>query len=194
MKPQSDPSPCPPPKAPHVNMGESRPPSRRYRKAVWATLPPHFRPCSNLPLPTSQLKPFQTPTAHPPFRPATPPSRLSLKHTTRLKPALRAPIPHPENTANLRQNTASPPSGTPDFIPHHATAIIPPCCPPLNTLRASSPLPGHQYHSPKTPPTCGRTPRHHPPALPDSIPHHVTIIIVTSMRNKSSPSQTRMNF
>ena len=47
----------------------------------------------------------------------TPPSRLSLKHATRLKPALRAPIPHPETAANLRQNTASPPSGTPRFHP-----------------------------------------------------------------------------
>lgn len=117
MKPQSDPSPCPPPKAPHVNMGESRPPSRRYRKAVWAMLPLHFRPCSNLTLPTSQLKPFQTPAAPPLFRSATPPSRLSLKHATRLKPALRAPILHPETAANLRQNTASPPSGTPRFHP-----------------------------------------------------------------------------
>ena len=131
MKPQSVPSPCPPPKAPHVNMGESRPPSRRYRKAVWAMLPPHFRPCSSLPLPTSQLKPIQTPTAPPPFRSATPPSCLSLKHATRLKPAPRAPIPHPENTANLRQNTTSPPSGTPRFHPTSRNCNYPTMLPAL---------------------------------------------------------------
>ena len=80
-------------------------------------------------------------------------------------------------------------------VPSHITRLqLSHCCPPLNTLRASSPLSGHQYHTPKTPPICGRTPLHHPPALPDSIPHHVTIIIIMSMRNKSSPSQTRMIF
>ena len=80
---------------------------------VTPALSPMFKPA----LPTSQLKPFQTSTAPPPSRSATPPSRLSLKHATRLKSTPRAPIPHPETAANLRQNTASPPSGTPRFHP-----------------------------------------------------------------------------
>lgn len=98
----------------------------------------------------SHCAPF-VPLCHPALPPLLKTRYASQVHSP-------VPIPHPETAANLRQNTAS--------IPHHATAIIPPCCPPLNTLRASSPLPRHQYHPPKAPPTCGRTPLHHPPGTP----------------------------
>ena len=71
------------------------------------------------------------PTAPPLFSSATPPSRLSLKYATRLKSTPRALIPHPENTANLRQNTASSPSGTPRFHPTSRDCNYPAMLPAL---------------------------------------------------------------